>query len=325
MAVKTPFTPEDFVRALLPYNLGALRRAEPIERGTVQTNYVLRTTRGRFVLRCYENRSRASVLFERDLLTYLAEHRYPCPAPIRTTDDSYVGTHRGKPYVVFDFVEGQSVEHPSLGQKRQLIQMAAQLQMLTRSFRSRHAASRWHYVPELCRMLARRQAARIGASDALDKLAWVLRVLRSLDLPPELPRGICHCDFHVSNILFREGKLAALLDFDDANITFLTFDLVGLIDQWAWPLGADMLDFSQARWIVREYMAHRALSRVERKHLYDVYKLSILFDAVWYFERGTAADCRERGKIDALTALGRQGFFDALFRNELLCDGGEQG
>ena len=125
MAVKTQLTPEDFVGVLLPYNLGALRRAEPIERGTVQTTYVLRTTRGRFALRCYENRSRASVLFERDLLTYLAERRYPCPAPVLTTDGSYVGTHQGKPYLFFDFAEGQSVEHPSLGQTRQLIQMAA--------------------------------------------------------------------------------------------------------------------------------------------------------------------------------------------------------
>lgn len=95
MAVKTPLTPEDFLRVLLPYDLGALRWAEPTERGTVQTNYVLRTTRGRFVLRCYENRSRASVLFESDLLTYLTERRYPCAAPIPTTDGSHMGTHRG--------------------------------------------------------------------------------------------------------------------------------------------------------------------------------------------------------------------------------------
>jgi len=186
--------------------------------------------------------------------------------------------------------------------------------MLTRSFRSRYAASRWHYVPELCRTLARRQAARIGTSDPIDKLAWVVHVLRSLDLPLPLPRGICHCDFHVSNILFRGGEFAALLDLDDANITFVTFDLVGLIDQWAWPHGADMLDFSQARWIVEAYAAHRALSAIEQKHLYDVYKLSILFDCVWYFDRDTAADCRERRKTAALTALGRRAFFYEPFR-----------
>jgi Ser/Thr protein kinase RdoA (MazF antagonist) len=320
MGVKTPFTPDDFVRMLLPYSLGAFRRAKPIERGTVQTNYVLWTTRGRFVFRYYENRSRGSVLFEKDLLTHLAGRRFPCPAPVQNTEGKYVGTYREKPYLIFQHIEGRHIEHPGRHHKRQLITKAAQLHMLTRSFRSRHASHRWHYDAGLCRALARREAARIGTGDALGKLGWLVHMLRTLDLPLSLPKGICHCDFHVSNILFREDELTALLDFDDANITFLTFDLVGLIDHWAWPHRADMLDFSQARWIVQEYAAHRALSPMERKHLYEVYKLSILLDAVWYFDRGTAADCRERGKIDALTGLGRQAFFDELF-----CDGGTQG
>lgn len=42
-------------------------------------------------------------------------------------------------------------------------------------------------------------------------------------------------------------------------------------------------------------MAHLALTPVEQKHLYDVYKSSILLDAVWSFDRGTAAGCRETG------------------------------
>jgi hypothetical protein len=40
-----------------------------------------------------------------------------------------------------------------------------------------------------------------------------------------------------------------------------------------------------------------------------------MLDCAWYFERGSADDCRERRKIDALTALGRGRFFHALFRD----------
>ena len=104
-----------------------------------------------------------------------------------------------------------------------------------------------------------------------------------------------------------------MLDFDDANYTFLQFDLVGLIDHWAWPHTVDMLDVAQARGIVQEYMKHRPLAPIEQQHLYDVYKLSILFDCVWYFGRGGASDFREKRKIDALTDLGRQIFIDELF------------
>jgi Ser/Thr protein kinase RdoA (MazF antagonist) len=134
-----------------------------------------------------------------------------------------------------------------------------------------------------------------------------------LELPPSLPKGICHCDFHFSNVLYKDDTLVALLDFDDANYTFLQFDLVGLMEYWAWPHTNALPDMLKARSVVQEYMRHRALATVEKQHLYDIYKLSILFDCVWYFDRGSAADCYERTKIQALNDMGRQAFVDALF------------
>jgi homoserine kinase type II len=71
MAVKTPFTHDDFVSILSQYDLGAYTRSEAVRQGTVQTNFFIQTTQGKFVFRHYENRSEESVLFESDLLAYL--------------------------------------------------------------------------------------------------------------------------------------------------------------------------------------------------------------------------------------------------------------
>ena len=81
-----------------------------------------------------------------------------------------------------------------------------------------------------------------------------------------------------------------MLDFDDATYTFLQFDLVGLIEYWAWPHTRDILDVTRARSVVQEYMKHRPFPLIEQQHLFDVHKLSILFDCVWYFSRGSAGD-----------------------------------
>ena len=137
--------------------------------------------------------------------------------------------------------------------------------------------------------------------------------LANLDLPPALPKGICHCDFNFSNILFQDDTFVALLDFDDANYTFNQFDLVGLIEYWAWPHTAGIVDMAKARDIVQAYMKHRPLSHLEQRHLFDVYKLSILFDCVWYFARGNADDFFEKRKIDTLSDLGRNAFYSELF------------
>jgi len=114
-------------------------------------------------------------------------------------------------------------------------------------------------------------------------------------------------------VLFQGDRFVALLDFDDANITYPQFDLVGLIEYGAWPHTSDNLDLAAARGIVCIYSAHRELAEVERAHLFDVYQLSILFDCVWFFERGSSGDFYERHKIQALNNLGRDRFREALF------------
>jgi Ser/Thr protein kinase RdoA (MazF antagonist) len=114
MAVKTPLTHNDFENILSQYTLGTFIQSEPIQQGTVQTNFFIQTTQGKFVLRYYETRSQESVLFESDLLAYLAERRYPCPAQFKNAQGAYVSMYRSKPLAIFEFVAGQPIEQPSL-------------------------------------------------------------------------------------------------------------------------------------------------------------------------------------------------------------------
>ena len=77
--------------------------------------------------------------------------------------------------------------------------------------------------------------------------------------------------------------------------------------------GETILNFISARAVVAEYMQYRPLSPIEKRHIFDVYKLSILFDCIWYFERGEPDDFYEKRKLDALNALGRDRFYQELF------------
>lgn len=316
MAVKTSFTPNDFANILSHYDLGTYSHSTPLPQGAVQTNYFLQTSLGRFVLRYYENRSHESVLFESNLLTYLTAHHYPCPRQIQNIQGSYVGLYRTKPYILFEFLDGRTIEHPTSHHWQQLVQKAAELQNLTQGYHSPYTPYRMNYDPALCQQLAQATAENINTPDAHTKNLWLGRQLAALDLPPALPKGICHCDFHFSNILFAGDNLVALLDFDDANLTYLSFDLVGLLEARACPYPAELLDLPTAQTVVQEYMHHRPLPLLEQHHLYDVYKLSILFDCVWYFARGSADDFYEKRKINALNSLGRQAFATALFATD---------
>ena len=173
MTVKTEFTRDDFTAILSHYDLGEYVGSEAIAQGTVQTNYYLETTRGRYVFRYYEVRSRESVLFESELLKYLAQNGYPSPVQVRNRQGAYVGEYRGRPYAVYEYIPGQPLENPGPQHWQQLIQKAAELNSLGQGFNSEYTLHRWNYGPGLCRTLAREEAAQLDTPRAYQKLAWL--------------------------------------------------------------------------------------------------------------------------------------------------------
>ncbi len=323
MAVKTKFTKTDIINILSKYDLGDFISFEPIKNGTVQTNILLETSKGKFVFRYYECRSKNSVLFEVNLIKYLKDKNYPCSAPFRNRHGNFIGIHNEKPFVIFEFVEGKHIENPSEAQRKQLIQKVAELQNITKNYNPYYKKYRWNYSVELCKKLAKDEAKKISTKNAKDKLEWLKSELLKLNLPKFLPKGICHCDFHFSNVLFKNGKFNALIDFDDANYTFLSWDLICLtepfISTFDWntwnkfkPTN-NVFDFKQIKKVVAEYMKYRPLNNNEKYYLFDIYKLSLLMDCIWYFKRGNAKDFFEKRKIDYLNNLGRYTFYKKVF------------
>lgn len=323
MAVKTKFSKNDFAKILLDYDLGEYKSSKPFTAGTVQTNFLLQTTKGKFVFRYYENRSKNSVLFESELIKHLTDKNYPCPVQFANKHRKFVCTYKGKPFIIFEFVKGRHLKNPNESQKNELVKKIAELQNITKNYKPKNTKFRLNYNVENCRELARKEAKRINTANAREKLKWFEAKLLKLELPNSLPEGVCHCDFHFSNVLFKNNKFNALIDFDDANYTFLVYDLAALVNpfvesfEWsAWTKfkrHENVFDFSETRKMVAKYMKYRSLSENEKEHLFDVFKLSIMFDCIWYFERGNAKDFYEKREIEYLDFLGREEFYNRLF------------
>ena len=78
---------------------------------------------------------------------------------------------------------------------------------------------------KMCTEVAEKEAKKIGTRETEKKLAWHKKELIKLELPKNLPKGICHCDLigqnisgFATNTFFKNGEISAVLDFDDATL-----------------------------------------------------------------------------------------------------------
>jgi homoserine kinase type II len=292
------------------YGLGELIAFKGFDRGADQTNIQVTTSTGVYAFRYYEKRPEDYVRFEIDLLHFLGDKSYPCPAPIQLRDGNYFGLHDSKPYAIFTFLEG---EHDDRAENYRLVAPAlAWLHNLTLGHKPAYTEARNPYGEDYAWSCAQASAKRITSStEAQNRLAWFRAELETLQLPDDLPKGVCHCDTNPSNFLYKDGKLSAVLDFDQSTCTWLLYDLAELIYWWTWPNNGD-IQLKESRDLVAQYETVRKLSDDEKHHLFDVLKLVHLVGIGWSLSDDSFPN--DKRKVVDLNALGRDKFFDAIFR-----------
>lgn len=323
MAVKTKLQLEEIEEMLSVYNIGADISAEPVLAGSVETNYRIQTETGRYILKYYEERTMEQVAFEKRLCDMLGQKAFPCAKVIPTVDDQ-VPVYAGKPYLLFTYVEGQSIPEKNEEQTQNLIEQIALFLQITKNQKLEGYEKRLTYCPKTCQELVHKKVLEIGEENAIQKERWYLEELNRLELPETLTMGICHSDYDVSNILFEGNEVRAIIDFDDANYTYLYFDIVSFINffrqdfthdtWWKFKPEEEILDFEEARKVLKIFQRKHDLSEIDRWHMYDILKLGILVDCIWYFSRGEYQDFYEKRKIDALNRMERGTFYLKLFK-----------
>lgn len=225
------------------------------------------------------------------------------------TDDC-LGEFLGKPAILYPLVEGHNGCAPLVEPTRAIAQTAAavaRLHALTAGLalpypRIRSGTDSRRTLRELLDYTAQRGVAAqdTALSDMLQRVKRMERVFEARIAPhatraSDLPRGVVHHDAHCANVLFRDDRLVALIDFDDACEGFLLADLAVMIANWAaeWG-GRGALDPGKAALVVREYERHRPLTSAERELLPDFVAAFLLADAAAYvrgrLERGADGD-----------------------------------
>jgi len=120
MAVYTDITDAELEAFLAGYDLGLPLAFKGIAEGVENSNFLLETEKGRYILTVYERRVKADDLpYFLNLLTWLADKGYPSARPIPDRKGATLATLRGKPAAIVEFLPGLSVRKPTVAHCRE--------------------------------------------------------------------------------------------------------------------------------------------------------------------------------------------------------------
>ncbi len=96
MAVYTEVPDDELAAFVASYGLGALQSVKGIAEGVENTNYLIGTEKGRFVLTLYEKRvNPADLPIFLGLMEHLAKRGVTCPLPVHAAAGEVLGTLAG--------------------------------------------------------------------------------------------------------------------------------------------------------------------------------------------------------------------------------------
>lgn len=238
MAVYTEVSDADLTSFLDTYDLGRVRSLKGIAEGVENSNYLLHTEKGEFILTLYEKRVEEENLpFFLGLMDHLSGRGINCPQPVRARSGATLGKLSGRPAAIVTFLEGICHNRPTIADCGKLGEALARLHQAAADFQGSRANSlslaAWPHlfapVSFCADDVAPGLAAAVAAELGFLKVNW----------PQNLPRGIIHADLFPDNVLFLGDEAPGLIDFYFACTDDLAYDLAICLNAWCFePDGA---------------------------------------------------------------------------------------
>ena len=258
MAVFTSVSEAELTAWLAEYSLGQLLELQGIASGIENTNYFVTTSNGRFVLTLFEKLTADELPFYLNLMAHLARHGIPCPNPVASRRNQFLGTLNGKPACIVSRLSGKSTTAPNDAQCAAIGAMLAQMHIAGQSFSQimpnpRGTTWRATAAKQVRPFLDAQQTALLGSEIEL----------HTQQNGSTLPQGVIHAELFRDNVLLKEDRVGGLIDFYFACSDALLYDVAITVNDWC--MGAEgRLDSERAQTFLRAYHEVRPLLENER-------------------------------------------------------------
>jgi homoserine kinase type II len=265
MAVYTEVSDEDLLAFLATYELGQVLSFKGIAEGVENSNYLLHTDHGHFILTLYEKRVHEEDLpFFLGLMLHLSERGINCPQPVKTRDGQMLGRLAGRPAAIVTFLDGMWPRRPDAAQCGQVGEMAARLHQAGEGFslHRRNALSVAGWRPLYEAAASRADTVVPGLRATLEREL----IFQEQHFPSGLPGGVIHADLFPDNVFFLSGKCSGIIDFYFACNDAFAYEIAVCLNAWCFEPDASF-NLTKGMALLAGYERVRKLEPREREAL----------------------------------------------------------
>lgn len=231
MAVYTDVPAEELDAFLARYEIGKLLSYKGIAEGVQNSNFLLHTDAGYFILTLYERLVAVEDLpFFVALMEHLALRGINCPQPVRMRDGATLGELCGRAAAIVTFLDGVWMRRVEARHCAAVGEALAKLHLAGADFKGHRAnalsAVKLRPLFESC--ADRIDTIQPGMLTAIrDELDFIDR-----SWPHGLPEGVIHADLFPDNVFFLGERLSGLIDFYFACNDMLAYDVAICLNAW---------------------------------------------------------------------------------------------
>ena len=268
MAIYTKLNEANLKDFFSKYNLGKLISYKGIEEGIENTNYLIKTTEGKFILTIYEKRVQENDLpFFIGLMKNLFNANFKSPEPIINKNGSYISEILNKKAAVVSFIDGNSKKVLSPENCFLVGVETAKLHMITKKLsikrKNRLSVESWKNIYNK----VSKDCSKIHTS--LPKI--IEKNLEEIEKnwPKNIPSGIIHADLFPDNIFFKNNKFTGIIDFYFSCYDFYAFEIAICLNALCFEGKNENLSFNvtKAKKYIDGYSTIRKLTEDEKKSL----------------------------------------------------------
>jgi homoserine kinase type II len=262
MAVYTEPTDEELQTLLEGWGLSAPLAFKGIAEGVQNSNFLLETAEGRFIMTIYEKSVNiADLPFYLGATETAANKGLPAARPVHTRDGATTQSIRGKTCALCTFLQGVSAKRPTASQARAVGVALAQLHGALADFplsrRNDLGPDSWSDLWSGRSDVGEALEAGTAAAIENDLIAIAAH------WPKDLPKGTIHADLFPDNVLYVGDKVSGLIDFYFACTDFLAYDVAVMLNAWCFEPNGREFDLTKGRALLSGYQSVRPMEEPE--------------------------------------------------------------